>query len=151
LTIVLAHHNLTAHGPDDEYPEWENFRADNAEEVREILKPHANVKLVITGHHHIADIRTVDDIHYVTCPSVLTYPCKYTKFTVSPTTVKVETIAIKNDEIIAEALAGIRMKGADRPPSTAGQLDEKRAQAQIDLTLDIGGLLEDNSETLKLR
>ncbi|MCH7675285.1 hypothetical protein IH879_10080, partial [candidate division KSB1 bacterium] len=64
---------------------------------------------------------------------------------------QVETISIKNDEILDEALAGIRMKDADKPPSTAGQPDEKRVQAQIDLALDIGGLLEDNNETLKLR
>lgn len=121
--------------------------------VRKILESHTNVKSVITGHHHIADIRTVNGIHYVTCPSVLTYPCKYTKFTVTPTTMTVETIPIENDEIIAEALAGIRMKevgDAFRPPSTANQSDEERAQAQVDLVLDIGGLLEDNSETLNL-
>lgn len=151
VTIILAHHNLTTHGPDDEYPEWYNFRADNDRDVRKILEPHTNVKLVITGHHHIADIRTVNGIHYVTCPSLLTYPCKYTKFTVTRTMVQVETISIKNDEILDEALAGIRMKDADKPPSTAGQPDEKRVQAQIDLALDIGGLLEDNNETLKLR
>ena len=151
VTIILAHHNLTTHAPDDESPGWQNFRADNAGEVRKILEPHTNVKLVITGHHHIADIRTVNGIHYVTCPSILTYPCKYAKFTITPTTVKVETIQIKNGEIVTEALAGIRMKDADKPPSTAGQSDKKRAQAQIDLALDIGGLLEDNSKTLNLR
>ena len=151
VTIILAHHNLTTHGPDDESPEWQNFRADNAGEVRRILESHTNVKFVITGHHHIADIRTVNGIHYVTCPSILTYPCKYTKFTVTPTMMTVETIPIKNDEIIAEALAGIRMKDADKPPSTVGQPEEKRVQAQIDLALDIGGLLEYNSETLNLR
>jgi len=151
VTIILAHHNLTTHGPDDEYPEWRKFRADNAGEVRKILESHSNVKLVITGHHHIADIRTVNDIHYVTCPSILTYPCRYTKFTVTPRMAKIETIPVKNEEIIAEALAGIRMKDADKPPSTVGQSDEKRAQAQIDLALDIGGLLEDSSETLNFR
>ena len=89
--------------------------------------------------------------NYVTCPSVLTYPCKYTKFTVTPTKAEVETISIKNEEIIAEALAGIRKKDADKPPSTVGQSDEKRAQAQINLALDIGGLLEDNHQVLNLR
>ncbi len=39
---------------------------------------------------------------------------------------------------------------AFRPPSTANQSDEERAQAQVDLVLDIGGLLEDSSETLNL-
>ncbi len=89
VTIILSHHNLTTHGPDDESSEWQNFRADNAGEVRKILESHTNVKSVITGHHHIANIRTVNGIHYVTCPSVLTYPCKYTKFTVTPTTMTV--------------------------------------------------------------
>ena len=151
VTIVLAHHNLIAHGPDDEYPEWQNFRADNSAEVRKILEAHDSVKLVITGHHHIADIRTASGVHYVTCPSIFTYPCKFTRFTVTPASVEIETIQIENDEIVAEALTGIRMEGADRPPSTVGQSDEERAQAQIDLTLDIGGLLEDNRETLHLR
>jgi len=43
------------------------------------------------------------------------------------------------------------MKDADRPPSTVGQPDAERVQAQIDPALDVGGLLEDNSETLSLR
>lgn len=151
LTIVLAHHNLTTHGPDDEYREWKNFHADNADEARKVLEAHRQVKLVITGHHHIADIRTIDGIHYIACPSLLTYPCKYTKFTVTPEKVDIETIAIHNGEIIREALEGLKNDKSMYPPSTADKPLEERIQASIDLTLDRGGLLEDDHETLEFR
>ena len=75
--IVVAHHGLVALHPLDEGSAWRELMVDNAEAVREVLGRHANVVLVVTGHHHFAEGQVRGRTVYVSSPSVSVWPLAY--------------------------------------------------------------------------
>ena len=79
-TILLSHHGLIAHHPWDEEVASQGYVARNAGEVRALLERFPSVDLVITGHHHFSAYRNEKGIAYVSCPSLASWPCRYSRF-----------------------------------------------------------------------
>ena len=79
-TILLSHHGLIAHHPWDEEGDWKSYVARNAQEVRALLERFPSVCLVITGHHHLSAYRNEKGIAYVSCPSLVSWPCRFSRF-----------------------------------------------------------------------
>lgn len=100
LCIVLSHHALVPHTKDD-FNRTKNFVVENSNEVRKILEKH-KVKIVITGHHHITDVKTINGITYFSNPSTTTYPTKYTIYELTNNELKYSTEWVKIDEKIIE-------------------------------------------------
>ncbi len=102
-TIVLSHHCLIEVHPWDRRGAWKNYVLENAESVRSMLRRHENVVLVLSGHHHLSGATTLDGIHYITCPSIASWPCRYTVCTLSETTLTCSTHPAVRAELVQKA------------------------------------------------
>lgn len=59
-TIVFVHHRL------DSPLDQQHLGPNNAFAIRELLEQSGNVLVVFQGHHHVGDLRKINDIHYYT-------------------------------------------------------------------------------------
>lgn len=86
LTIVLLHHLLLPYTKAEQNNEkgFEKFVLDNAEEVNALLQRHGQVAMTLSGHRHISTryIKRRHIAHFA-MPSTVSWPMRYTVFTVS--------------------------------------------------------------------
>jgi len=96
LHVIMVHHNLVYWGNDHLSKRGRWFSLDNSSEVRQILEAHnANVYVVISGHRHIGlRARRLNDIDYLTLPSINSYPMRYTIFDLNRNELKWKTIPV---------------------------------------------------------
>lgn len=74
-----------------------NHRLLDADKVQEVLNKYKNPILVVQGHYHGAKITQMDNILYVSCPSLVSYPNAFRMITVSNFRKKV-VVNIENKE-----------------------------------------------------
>jgi len=92
--IIFNHHNFIPWCDDDKPGgKFDKFVADNAKDAMKIFeKYYPSVQVVISGHRHIGlRYKTIKSIHYFVCPALVSYPNKYTIFTITPTKLMWET------------------------------------------------------------
>ncbi len=77
LAIVAVHHPLHRLASIDEHPDWANFVCDNGAAVLALLDRYPQVKLVLTGHHHVTKADRFGPRLHLACPAVAVYPCAY--------------------------------------------------------------------------
>ncbi len=81
--IVLAHHLFLPTWAPRSIPKWrKKYVISNADEVMTILKRSRNVKLVLSGHHHVTKIDLAGDLPYVATPATVQFPCAFRTFDV---------------------------------------------------------------------
>lgn len=54
-----------------------NHKLKNDTEIQKILTSYSNTIVVLQGHYHCSRIKKVENVIYVTCPSLVTYPNAY--------------------------------------------------------------------------
>lgn len=94
LIMIFTHQLLMPTSPRDTSPDWSLWMVRNHEKVRSVLAQYPNVRLVVSGHHHVSKVETVGRTTYVSDPAIVTYPCAFRAFTVSR-----EGIHLKNIEV----------------------------------------------------
>ena len=77
LEILAIHHPLHELSPLDRQPGWSRFVCDNGREMLALLDHKPQVKLVLTGHHHLAKADVIGHRLHLACPAVVGYPCAY--------------------------------------------------------------------------
>lgn len=77
LIVLAVHHPLHALAPIDQVPEWSNFVLKNGPELLALLDSQPQVKVVLTGHHHLTKADTLGRRIHLACPSIAIYPCAY--------------------------------------------------------------------------
>ncbi len=136
--LVAAHHNFVEFDPRDAGP-GKIYLVDNAPAVRPAFERHRNVQAVITGHHHISGARTVEGVHYLTCPSIAAWPCEYTLFELSPDSITMRCVPVPEPGIVKEArknLLGSKYIRPLFPEGKAGDEELLRVFKQVtELTL----------------
>lgn len=80
LVLVAVHHPLHPLAPIDSHPDWGNFVCDNGPEVLQLLDRYPQVKLVLTGHHHLTKVDRLGQRLHLACPAVALYPCAFRTF-----------------------------------------------------------------------
>lgn len=60
-----------------------NHRLEDADKVEEILNKYKNPIAVFQGHYHVAKITQKENIVYVSCPSMVTYPNAFRMITIN--------------------------------------------------------------------
>jgi 3',5'-cyclic AMP phosphodiesterase CpdA len=109
LVILAVHHPLHALTPMDQQPKWANFVCDNGSEVLTFLDLYPQVKVVLTGHHHVTKVDNMFDRRlHLACPALAIYPCAYRTFRLgrqsnSPWSIAWQTHSATNSTTIAEA------------------------------------------------
>ncbi len=84
LIIIFTHQLLIPTSVKDNSHEWSFWMVKNHERVREVLESYPNVRLVVSGHHHVSKVDTIGKVTYVSDPAVVTYPCSFRAFSVTP-------------------------------------------------------------------
>lgn len=80
LVIVAIHHPLHQLAPIDAHPDWRNFVCDCGPELLALLDGYPQVKLVLTGHHHLTKVDRLGSRLHIACPAICIYPCAYRTF-----------------------------------------------------------------------
>jgi len=83
LVVLITHQLLLPTTERDTEPLWSIWMVRNHARVRELLNKHRNVRLVISGHHHVCRVQTEGRITYVADPATVTYPCAFRLFSIS--------------------------------------------------------------------
>ena len=60
-----------------------NHRLEDADKVEEILNKYKNPIAVFQGHYHVAKITQKENIVYVSCPAMVTYPNAFRMITIN--------------------------------------------------------------------
>lgn len=148
LTFIFLHHLLVPAVPQDATEGWGITLVRNAAEVNALLKRHPQVRVVISGHHHLGKVQTVDGVHYLVNHSIVTYPNRYTLYELTPQRLKYRAVSISDTEVIALA----RKKLLDRRNlfRVPGLSPEDLTWEEKTLRL-IEGSPEDNQGTLSIQ
>jgi Icc protein len=103
LIVVFTHQLLMPTTDRDTSPDWSFWMVKNAEKVRAVLKRFANVRLAISGHHHVSRVITDHRITYVSDPAIVTYPCAFRVFTVTRQGIHLKNIGLGDQTVVNRA------------------------------------------------
>ncbi len=77
LVILACHHPLHELAPIDRQPDWSNFVCDNGPKLLSLFGDYPQLKLVLTGHHHLTRADLMGSRLHLACPALAAYPCAY--------------------------------------------------------------------------
>ena len=103
LIMVFTHQLLMPTTPKDTTPEWSLWMVKNHEKVRSVLEQYPNVRLVVSGHHHVSKVVTAGRITYVSDPAIVTYPCAFRAFTVTREGIHLRNIDLDDKTMVSRA------------------------------------------------
>jgi len=103
LIIIFTHQLLMPTNPKDSSPEWSLWMVKNHEKVRSVLERYPNVRLVVSGHHHVSRVITAGHITYVSDPAIVTYPCSFRSFTVTKSGIHLKNIGLEDRNSVNRA------------------------------------------------
>ena len=103
LIIIATHQLLHPTTALDLTPAWSLWMVRNHAQVRELLEKFRNVRLVISGHHHASHVETVGRITYVSDPAIVTYPCAFRAFTLSPQGIHLINVGLEERGAVTRA------------------------------------------------
>ncbi|NTW58050.1 MAG: hypothetical protein HGB21_00805 [Nitrospirae bacterium] len=103
LIAIVTHQLLNPTTQKDTMPEWSLWMVRNRTAVQEILEQYPNVRLVISGHHHVSRVETVGNITYVADPAIVTYPCAFRVFTISRDGIHLKNIGLDETNMVNKA------------------------------------------------
>ena len=77
LVLVMIHHNVIEHLPDQSrHPMANRYMLENAPELLQVLR-HYGVRLIFTGHLHVQDVAYSEGVYDITTGSLVSYPHPY--------------------------------------------------------------------------
>jgi 3',5'-cyclic AMP phosphodiesterase CpdA len=94
LVLVMIHHNVIEHLPQQASHELgRRYMLENAPVLLQMLREHG-VKLIFTGHLHVQDIAQSGDIYEITTGSLVSFPHPYRVLEVKDGALKVESYRV---------------------------------------------------------
>ena len=142
LIIVFTHQLLMPTTAKDKTRSWSFWMVKNSTRVREVLEAHPNVRLVISGHHHVSKVETAGRITYVSDPAIVTYPCSFRSYSVSREGIHLKNIGLDDKTAVNRAMELLvsdpyaKMYSPDAPQKVAAYslgLTENDREATIKL------------------
>jgi len=103
LIMVFTHQLLKPTTPQDKTPGWSLWMVKNSLKVNDLLEKYPNVRLVVSGHHHVSKVETVGKITYVSDPAIVTYPCAFRSFTVTREGITLQNIGLDDTATVNRA------------------------------------------------
>jgi Icc protein len=100
---VFSHHPLLPPPPYDSGSPWDDYTIPQGAAVREVIGSSPFVHLAVSGHVPIAKVQQERDIWYVSSPSLVTYPCAYRLFRVTPDNVTIQNRVVGFPALVKKA------------------------------------------------
>ena len=103
LIIVFTHQLLRHTTPKDMTPAWSLWMVKNHARVRELLERFPNVRMVVSGHHHVSRVETVGRITYVSDPAIVTFPCAFRIFMAGRDGIHLKNVGLDDKAAVNQA------------------------------------------------
>lgn len=103
LIIIFTHQLLLPTTPKDKSPEWSLWMVKNHARVRDLIEKFPNVRLVVSGHHHVSKVETAGRVTYVSDPAVVTYPCSFRAFSVTSAGIHLSNVTLEDKAAVSRA------------------------------------------------
>jgi 3',5'-cyclic AMP phosphodiesterase CpdA len=106
--LVAIHHPLHPLALIDNDPYYQRFVCDCGPKISTLLDEHPQVKLVLTGHHHLSSVDDLGGRIHIAGPSLTIYPCAYRTIRVESTAdsrqrISWQTHYVLDNEMMIEA------------------------------------------------
>ncbi|MBX9694818.1 MAG: metallophosphoesterase [Cyanobacteria bacterium] len=112
VAVVFSHHPLLAPQPyGTGGPPFSDYIVTNGDSAREILGASPYVKLAVSGHVPINKVQTEGPIFYVSCPSLVVYPCAFKVFRVTSDEIYMETYQIEYKALVRKGYKALITSG----------------------------------------
>jgi 3',5'-cyclic AMP phosphodiesterase CpdA len=103
LIIIFTHHLLLPTTSQDTSSAWSFWMIRNHSRVRELIEKFPNVRMVVSGHHHVSKVETAGKITYVSDPAVVTYPCSFRAYSVTRDGINLKNISVGDKATVSRA------------------------------------------------
>lgn len=103
LIIIFTHQLLMPTTPRDKSQAWSFWMVKNHARVRDLIEKFPNVRLVVSGHHHVSKVETVEKVTYISDPAIVTYPCSFRAFTVTREGIHLRNIGMDDNATVNRA------------------------------------------------
>ena len=101
MIVTLSHHLFLPTWGIRDIPKWKKkYLLKNYQEVNAILEGAPQVKMCLTGHHHISKIQTVNGLHYIASPAAVQYPHAFRTITINDNEARLEFHQVRDQRII---------------------------------------------------
>lgn len=142
LIIVFTHQLVMPTTPKDTSPDWSFWMVKDHERLRNVLERYANVRLVVSGHHHASRVVTAGRVTYVSDPAIVTYPCAFRFFSVTREGIQLRNVGLDDKAMVDRA------KELLVSDSYAKMYDSEAPQKAADFNM--GLTAQDREATIKL-
>lgn len=104
FTIVLSHHPILNPPPfaASQY-QLTDYLLPNADEVRELITTVGNVNMALSAHLYVNQLGRAGKTWFVSNPGLVSYPCAYKIFHVTPESIAMETVQVSYPALIKKA------------------------------------------------
>lgn len=141
--VTLSHHLFLPTWGDKDMPKWEkNYLLKNYRETNAILESALQVKVCLTGHHHVSRVQTRNGLHYIASPATVQYPHAFRTITISDNEARLQFHQIRDRKIIEMGKQYLL---------TSKNAEEYAGEKPNDILAYCHGSELDNNVTLKLR
>jgi hypothetical protein len=107
MAILVMHHPIVLFNPvilDSDKKDLRHFITENHDEVRQVVEKYRDrVRVVLSGHTHTPEYRAWGGIHYISTPSINTWPNRFGRFTLQGGTLSWEHVEVSSPAIVDEA------------------------------------------------
>jgi 3',5'-cyclic-AMP phosphodiesterase len=104
FTIVTSHHPILTPSPfATSQVQLMDYLLPNAEEVREVITSVGNVGMSLSAHLYVNQLARAGKTWFVSNPGLVTYPCAYKIFHVTPETINMQTVQVSYPALIKKA------------------------------------------------
>ncbi len=112
VTLVFSHHPFLAPQPyGTGGPPFSDYVVSNGDSVRELLGACPYVRLAVSGHVPVSKVQTEGHIFYVSCPSLVVYPCAFKIFRVTGDEITMETHQIEYKALVRKGYKALITSG----------------------------------------
>ncbi|MFQ5686277.1 MAG: DUF1566 domain-containing protein, partial [Candidatus Scalindua sp.] len=143
IIVTLSHHLLLPTWGNRDIPKWKKkYLLNNYQEVNTVLESASQIKMCLTGHHHVSKIQTVNGLHYIASPATVQYPHAFRTITINDNEAKLQFHQVRDQGII---------KIGKKYLLTSKNAEEYAGGKADDILAYCHGGESDNNVVLKLR
>ena len=143
MIVTLSHHLFLPTWGNRDMPKWKKkYLLNNYQEVNAILEDAPQVKMCLTGHHHVSKIQTVNGLHHIASPATVQYPHAFRTVTIDSNEASLQFHQVRNQGIV-ELGNKLLLTSKNAEEYTGGKPDDILAYCH--------GSKLDNNVTLNLR
>jgi 3',5'-cyclic-AMP phosphodiesterase len=143
MIVTLSHHLFLPAWGNRDMPKWKKkYLLKNYQEVNNVLEGAPQVKMCLTGHHHVSKIQTVNGLHYIASPATVQYPHAFRTVRINREEASFQFHQVRDQRIIELGKKSLL---------TSKNAEEYAGGREEDILTYCHGSKLDNNVTLKLR